>query len=143
MKIPKEIVGQNKIKNAYVCKLYVLNNLTQREIGQKVGLTQQAIGAILYKNRHLLQLDKNYEKQKRINKLKYLLEKYPSRIAKKSTIDILEQLRKEFEGDRTNININTEVKTIFQNINITKAPEELLSDINESLSNQFRTEHKV
>ena len=99
MKLPEKFQGRHKIRDALICRLWAIQNLTMDEIGQKLGLTKSRIQQIIYENREQVKLDKDYEKSKRIAHLKRLLDTYPEEIGKKSTIDILEQLRKELEGD--------------------------------------------
>lgn len=97
MKIPKEIVTRHKIRDAKICRLWLYDNLTQEDIGQIFDLTQQAICSILYKNRKLLTLDRNYEKQKRIHTLKRSIKN--AKESQKDKADLIEQLRREIEGN--------------------------------------------
>ena len=101
MKIPKEVKGLHKIRDSYILKLYLNDNLTLAEVGLKVGLSAPRCQQIIYANRHLINWDKAHEKAIRINSLKRLLQKHPQHLNKKSTIDILEQLRKEIEGEKS------------------------------------------
>ena len=98
MKIPKEILGNHKIRDFKICSLWFTEYYTQKEIAQKFGITQQAVSAIVYKNRALLKLDKEYEKNKRIVILKRQIEKKPD--SNKDVADLLDQLRVETEGNK-------------------------------------------
>jgi hypothetical protein len=103
MKLPDKIKGRNKIRDFRICQLYLQESLTHEELGQRFGLTQQRISKVLYHNRELLKLDKDHEKLKRIMFLKRFLEKHNDALGKKSSIDIINQLRVETEGERTSV----------------------------------------
>ena len=100
MKIPKEVKGLHKIRDAYILHLYLNKDFTLDEVGIKVGLTGSRCQQILYTNRHLINWDKAHEKAIRINAIKRLYKNHSDSMGKKSTIDILEQWRKEIEGDK-------------------------------------------
>lgn len=99
MKLP-QIVGNNKIRDARICSLYADDNKTTEKIGELFKLTPRRIRAILYANREFLKSDKEWEKTKRVNHLKRLLKKHPGSIGNKCTLDILDQLRVEIEGNK-------------------------------------------
>lgn len=97
MKIPA-LTGRNKIRDAKICALYADDNMTTEKIGELFKITPRRVRAILYHNREYLKLDKDWEKTKRIHKLKRLISKAnPSR---KDVADLLEQLRVEIEGNK-------------------------------------------
>ena len=100
MKIPKEIKGIHKIRDSAIVSLFLRENLTLNALGSRFNLTGSRIQQILYNNKQLISWDRNYEKAVRINALKRMEKQYDSVLGKKSTIDILEQLRKEIEGDK-------------------------------------------
>ena len=93
--------------------MWAIQNLTMDEIGQKLGITASRVQQIVYENREVIKLETDYEKLKRVAHLKRLLSVYPSEIGKKSTIDILEQLRKELEGDKSLIDQSQHQHYIF------------------------------
>jgi len=114
MKLPTEIKTELSfeekliIRNKEICKEYLdwydhdiykiekVKDLMAR-ITQKYDLTQQSIYNILKANLHLIEFHKGWEKHKRITELKRLrADKLESR---KDVVDILEQERKEIEGD--------------------------------------------
>lgn len=101
MKIPKEIVTRNKIRDFQICRLYVYNHLTMEEIGSRFGISGSRVQQLIYKNRHLLNLDKDYEKAKRVNWLQRQIKKRSD--SKKDSADLVEQLRREIEGDKPTI----------------------------------------
>lgn len=96
MKIPDKVKGHNKIRDAKIIHLYA-EGKTMDEIGSRFDLTGSRIQQIIYRNRELLDFDKKYEKAKRINWLKRQLDKAGD--SNKDSADILEQYRKEIEGD--------------------------------------------
>lgn len=100
MKLPIEIKSRHKIRDAAILHLFLTENLTLNELGSRFNLTGSRCQQILYDNKHLISWEKNYEKAVRINALKRMHQKYESVLGKKSSIDILEQIRKEIEGDK-------------------------------------------
>ena len=100
MILPTQIKTRHKIRDANILRLFLQENLTLNEIGSRFDLTGSRIQQILYDNKHLIDWNRNYEKAIRVNALKRMHKKYESVLGKKSTIDILEQIRKEIEGDK-------------------------------------------
>lgn len=98
MNLPKEIVTRNKIRDAKICRLWLDNELTNKQIAERFGVSERLIGVIVYKNRACLKLDKEFEKQKRIRWLKQQI-KRRGRTSKDSA-DLLDQLRIEVEGNK-------------------------------------------
>ena len=133
MKIPKEIKSRHKIRDAGILKLFLNDNMTLREIGSKFSLTASRIQQILYDNKNLISWDINYEKAIRINALKRMKQQYSSVLGKKSTIDILEQLRKEIEGDKPLIDQS-------KHTHITKVDVKISDDTNIPLTHKARTD---
>lgn len=107
MKIPKEIVTRKKIRDAKICRLWLENELTNKQIAERFGVSERLVGVIIYKNRACLKLDKEYEKQKRIRWLKKQINKRGN--TAKDSADLLDQLRLEIEGNK--IEHSGEVKT--------------------------------
>jgi trehalose-6-phosphate synthase len=60
-----------------------------------------------------VKIDKEFEKVKRLNTLKRLLKRHPEEIGKKSTIDIVEQMRVEVEGNK--LEHTGEIKVVKMN----------------------------
>lgn len=96
MKLPAQIVTRHKVRDAMICLLYAQNK-SQEEIGMHFNLHQSQIHRILYANRHAFQMDKEWEKTKRLHKLNRLENKFDGDIR---LLSILEQKRKEIEGDK-------------------------------------------
>jgi len=113
MKIPTEIVTRNKIRDAAILRLYVQDNLTMLQIGLRFGISAPRVQQIVYKNRHLIKIDKEYEKLKRMAVLKRMLNKHPEELGKKSTLDIVEQMRVEVEGNKFEVSGAGETKIII------------------------------
>jgi predicted DNA-binding protein YlxM (UPF0122 family) len=91
--------SRHRVRDTNILRLYARENLTMEEIGLKFGLTTSRIHQIIYTNRSLIDWDKIHEKNVRIASLKRLQKLHPESIGKKSTLDIIDQLRKEIEGD--------------------------------------------
>jgi len=100
MKLPDKFTGRNRIRDYAICVLWDREDMPTDKLAEKFNLTQRRIEQILRTNHAFVPIDKEWEKRKRISKLKGMLIKYPAFLGKKSTIDILEQMRKEIEGDK-------------------------------------------
>ncbi len=110
MRIP-EIVTQNKIRDAKICDLFLDGELTTEEIGGQFGITGRQVRRLLYRNRAVLKLDKDYEKLKRILWLKKQITKDSK--SKKDPVDILDQIRVELEGNKVEHTGIGETKIVF------------------------------
>lgn len=135
MKLP-EIKSTNKIRDTYICLMY-LEGKTQAEIAEdkRVNLSQAHVGRILYKHRDVLVYDKNYEKVKRVNQLKRILKDAPP--SKKDVTEVIDQIRNEIEGQKlevtgkglaTTVNVFPNKTIVFQDItpdeyNSSKSPD--------------------
>lgn len=108
MKIP-EIFGKNKIRDAKICRMYADDDKSTDEIAEIFKLTQRRIIGILYKNRAFLNLDKGWERAKRINFLKRQIKKKGD--SKKDVVDLLALLRDEIDG-KPGVNIKQYQQTI-------------------------------
>lgn len=102
---PSEILTRDKERDADICNLFLYENLSMVNIGAKHGISHQAVSYILRNNKSLLKIDKEFNKAKRINVLERMLQETPEKLSKnKDNTDLIEQLRKEHEGDSvTNI----------------------------------------
>lgn len=113
--------GKNKVRDAQICRLYAEENKTAAQISEIYNLTKRRIGQILRKNVSFLMPDKNWEKVKRIAWLKRQI---GNRTSKKDPADLVEQIRKEVEGEKSLIDNSRE-------INITLvAPSSRQKDVN-------------
>jgi len=100
MKIPQNIKTKHKIRDLAIIKLYLQDSMTLKDIGLRFGISATRVHQIVYKNAHLIQWSNNAEKAIRVNTLKRLLEKHPEKLGNKGTLEIIDQLRKEIEGDK-------------------------------------------
>lgn len=117
MKLPEKIQGRHKIRDAHVCLLWDRDSMTVQAIAELKKFTERYIYKILSRNHMFITIDKDWEKKKRIHRLKVAINAAPN--TKKDVMDLMEQLRKEIEGDRplidqsqhqhfTKVDINTE-----------------------------------
>jgi DNA-binding CsgD family transcriptional regulator len=109
MKIP-QVVTRHKIRDTKICSLWAQENLTCEEIGTRFGISRERVRQILYANRALLIADKTYEKARRLFHLNRLLNKHPESLGTKGTLDIIAEIRKELEGEKTTeVNVGLQV----------------------------------
>lgn len=109
---PEEILTRDKERDAKICNLFMEESKTLEEIGLEFDMTAPSVHYILQKNKSLLQLDREFEKIKRVNVLKRLLKNAPDGLAKnKDKTDVISELRKELEGDSKLI-VNNSVSNI-------------------------------
>lgn len=95
---PDEVFGNNQERDANICNDFALNELDFPELAKKYELTEQRILQILIKNRVYKLIDKDWEKTKRINRLRRWIKKRPDTM--KDTLEVQQELRKEIEGDK-------------------------------------------
>ena len=107
-----------KIRNTEICQKYLdwydqdmfktefVKDLMGR-LTQEYNLTQQSIYNILKANQHLIEFHKGWEKHKRITELKRL--RSDKNKSNKDVVDILEQERKEIEGEKPFIDQSTNI----------------------------------
>jgi len=98
MMIPSDVVTRHKIRDSKILSLYSRDSYSFAEIGIRFKISATRVGQIIYKNRHLLKIDQQFEKTKRINKLNRILAKKPETCIMKDAVDILDKLRIETEG---------------------------------------------
>lgn len=72
-----------------------------QEIAKEIGLSDSRIERIIFKNKDLLSIDRKYEKFKRYNYLQRQLvdEKGIEKQSQKDSLEIVEAMRKECEGE--------------------------------------------
>jgi len=114
MKIPT-IHGRHKIRDFSICRDYIVKHKSISTIAEENKISGTRVYRILYNNREYLKLDKEFEKAKRIFKLKKLAQHKTE--SKKDITDILEQLRKEIEGDKPLINVDNS-KHIYSSVKV-------------------------
>lgn len=97
MILPKEIKTRHKIRDMKIVRLWSQDLKTMEEISQRFEITRSRVQQIIYANRDLLRRDKNFEKSKRLVELERMYLKAPD--SQKDKADILDQVRKEYDGD--------------------------------------------
>lgn len=97
----KDIKTENKERDLEICESY-LEGESASSIAGRVGLSVRRINAILYTHKECLKVDVDWEKTKRIHWLKSEIEK--KQTSRKDKADLIEQLRKEIEGDKPQVN---------------------------------------
>ena len=99
MKLPTNIKGRNKIRDAAIVLEFKRSRKTFEELSKMFKLTEMRISQILRTNHAFIKNDKEWEKEKRIARLERWLNDQKNKDTRKDPIEIQEALRKEFEGD--------------------------------------------
>ena len=111
MKLPQEIKSKHRIRDFKICQLYI-DGLRPQQIktfGRKFKISVRRIEQILYENAAYVNPRVPWSKTKRIHTIQKWIGKKKS---KRDPADLIEQLRKEAEGDRAlNINVDASTKT--------------------------------
>lgn len=89
-------------RNLQILNLYREEHLSYQEIGDIVNLSKVHVGRILKEVFAVTPRNKSWEKEKRIHATWREFKNKENEPSKKDKIDILEQLRKEFEGEEKN-----------------------------------------
>ena len=105
MKLPEKIRGIHKIRDFQICRLWLEEGVSTDDIGEKVCLTERRVRQILRTNKVFLKVDKPFEKSKRIHLLRAAIKE--SKPSAKDRADLIEQLRREIEGEKPLIHIGT------------------------------------
>ena len=123
MKLPQKIYGKNKIRDGAIVLYFKRDGIDFDELAKMFNLTQMRIHQILAKNHAFVKRDKEWEKEKRINRLVRRLKTVKP--SEKDELDILAELRKEIEGDKsvstTTVNVSQNKVIIFRDLE----PEEI------------------
>jgi predicted DNA-binding protein YlxM (UPF0122 family) len=115
MSMPEEVLTKNKIRDAKIITMYARDAVSMEEIGVRFGISGTRVQQIIYRNRHLLQYDKEYERAKRVHNLKRWIKAKPE--SSKDPVDIQGELRKEIEGEGTAVKSETKVIIIRETVN--------------------------
>lgn len=99
MKMPSEIVGKNRVRDLSICMDYI-SGKTPEEITtlRKLNLSARRIEQILYANKTFVSKHIGWDKSKRIFLLQRMIKDVTE--TRKDPADIIEQIRKEIEGDK-------------------------------------------
>jgi hypothetical protein len=111
MKIPPVDSRLNKIRDGAICKAWAIDGLSCEQIAPRFKLTASRIQQIVYKNRALVTIDKEWERVKRLRILDKELKRKDK--SNKDLLDVVEQHRKETNGETPMI----DQRTFVQNVN--------------------------
>lgn len=103
MRLPENIKGIHKLRDYRICYLWIEELISAKDIGEKIGLTERRVQQILRTNHAFAPIDKDWEKKKRIHLLKVAIKN--SQESKKDRADLIDQLRREIEGEKPLIHI--------------------------------------
>jgi len=127
MKLPSKIIGRNKIRDAAICinweeliedKIYPTIESIKEALSKKFELTEARIYQIVRENHAYIPHNKEWEKKKRINRLKLEIKKKEA--SNKDVVDLMEQLRIEIEGNAPLIDQSQHFKSIVYHISTPK-----------------------
>lgn len=97
MKLPEKIKGRNRVRDCAIVLHFKCYGLSYCQLAENFKLTERRILQILSVNHAFIKRDKEWEKEKRINRLTQRLNDSPP--TKRDELDILAELRKEIDGD--------------------------------------------
>lgn len=121
MRLPEKIVGRNKIRDAAIVNDWWENDCSYEELTEKFNLTERRLQQILRENHAYVVIDKEYEKKKRIRRLNKEIKGKP--YSRKDVADLLEQHRKELEGNEPLVKIEQHTHYTFVKQALTKSGE--------------------
>lgn len=113
MKIPKDVHGANKIRDSKILSLYLSGDWTYQELAERFKISTTRINQIIYRNRALLKIDREYEKIKRVNHLKRILKTKGDVVVDKDAVDVLKELRTECDINKHDSSSSGETKIII------------------------------
>lgn len=137
MKLPQEIKSKHRIRDFRICQLYI-DGFTPKRIktfAKNISISVRRIEQILYENAAFVNPRVPWSKIKRIHKLQYWIGKKKS---KRDPADLMEQLRKEAEGDRA-LNINVDASTKTSILQIGKLSKDMKPEEVEEVDTLFRS----
>lgn len=114
MKLPEKIKGRNRIRDGAMVLYFKRDELDFIDLAKKFELTEMRIRQILAKNHAFIKVDKEWEKEKRINRLRRRLKETGARedfiYEIKDEIALQAELRKEInDGEESSSRIETKV----------------------------------
>jgi len=113
MKIPKDVHGIHKIRDSKLLSLYLSGDWTYQALAERFKISTTRVNQIIYKNRALLKIDREYEKIKRVNHLKRILKSKGDLVVDKDAVDILKELRTESDIHKSESSGSGETKIII------------------------------
>lgn len=99
MKIPAEIAGNNKIRDAQILAEYAEKGTPEIDIARKFELSQARVSQIIKKNGHLILTSRDWNKIQRIHMIKSQLARQEVQSIPVSPDKWLDLWRKEYEGE--------------------------------------------
>ena len=97
MKLPEKIKGRNRIRDGAIVLYFKRDTMDYYELSEKFKLGERRILQILSKNHAFIKVDKDWEKEKRINRLQRWIKYAPKPEANALTLQ--QELRREIEGE--------------------------------------------
>ena len=108
------------IRNERIVRMYASEPMTAAAIATRFGLSEGRIKAIISKYAHIIEQDKAHEKLKRINRLRRLDDSTQS---ERMALDVVRELREEFEGTPAAVtNVTVVSQVVFE------SPQERIAD---------------
>ncbi len=106
MKVPSEIKGKNRVRDFAICMDYIQGKRPEEIVAsRKLEISARRVEQIVYANSAFVNPRVAWPKSKRIHELQRMIENAGE--TKKDKADLLDQLRKEVEGDRPLIDNST------------------------------------
>lgn len=98
MLIPKEIVGRNRARDTVICCDYIEGKCPEEiKVERRLSLSVRRIYKILFANQEFINPRLTWPKARRVWLLQRMIDKATD--SKKDKADLIEQHRKETEGD--------------------------------------------
>lgn len=110
MKIPSKIVTRNKIRDAAICSMYARNSSTE-EIALHFGISQTQVNRLIYANRHVFVIDRDYEKLKRIHFLNRRFVKYEDNL--NAELMLYDRIKVEIDGNKPLVDNSQHITNII------------------------------
>ena len=125
MILPKEIVGQNRLRDLYICNLYIEGTSVEQIVeilethqNQNNHIKDGNVYRILRNNSLYIEKNIAWSKSKRLHRLYQVANNAGIKLsAKKDILNVFEQIRKEIEGDKPLFEQHTHYTTIKVDIN--------------------------
>ena len=106
MILPKDVKGYNRIRDARIINFFVEDGISQTEIANKFKISQPRVCEILRAHSiSVISRRKDWEKLKRIHSMNRKINDESIPFAN-TRLDILKELRKEYEGEKSDIEVH-------------------------------------
>lgn len=108
MEIPKEIVGRNRVRDTRICIEYISGKSPEEIFEYEwVNISVRRIYHILFRNQSYINPRITWPKARRVWMLQRMIDDAPD--TKKDKADLVEQHRREAEGDKKTSNVDTKI----------------------------------